>query len=386
MKRKSLKRKGSNRQMPNRKLSKKAVALRMAGSIVMMLAVSGAAFSIGYLLSRWYYKSHEVDWPDFMVQFINWYLGILIILLMIAAVTIMSHSKQKAFWAEMIGSMRRIAKGDFNVVIDSENKTRGQFGYLVQSINDMTRELKQMEQLRQEFISNVSHEIQSPLTSIRGFANTLQREDLSPEERKHYLSIIEKETLRLSKISDNLLKLTSLESEEQQPDARRYRLDLQLESIVLACEPQWLDKELELEFALPETEIVASEELLSQVWVNLIHNAIKFTPARGSVKVLLQRLGNDISVRIEDTGIGIPQEDLPRIFERFYKSDKQRTRTAEGSGLGLSIVKKIVELHHGGIRIDSRPGEGSVFEVSLPAERLPQPVDVLPERPNKSQK
>jgi signal transduction histidine kinase len=103
------------------------------------------------------------------------------------------------------------------------------------------------------------------------------------------------------------------------------------------------------------------------VWVNLIHNAIKFTPAGGSVKVLLRKDGDDIKVRVEDTGIGIPQEDQPRIFERFYKSDKQRTRTAEGSGLGLSIVKKIVELHQGQIRVDSHPGMGSVFEVSLPA-------------------
>ncbi|MBD2870248.1 sensor histidine kinase [Paenibacillus arenilitoris] len=359
-----------------RKLTKPAIMLRRTGSVLTMLAASGCAFSIGYWLSRWYYKRHEVDWPDYAVQFVNWYLGIFILLLIFAIVMALAHPKQKALWQELIGAMRKIAKGDFSVVLDRDNKMHGQFGAFVQSINEMTRELKQMEMLRQEFISNVSHEIQSPLTSIRGFASTLQRDDLSPEERNRYLSIIEKETSRLSKISDNLLKLTTLESGQEQLDARRYRLDLQLEGIVLASEPQWLEKELELELELPETDITANEELLGQVWVNLIHNAIKFTPLRGSVKVLLRRDGDEIKVRIEDTGIGIAKDDRQRIFERFYKGDKQRTRTVEGSGLGLSIVKKIVELHHGRIEVDSRLGEGSVFEVGLQAEPGERPVDL----------
>ncbi|WP_169084180.1 sensor histidine kinase [Paenibacillus sp. PL91] len=357
-----------------RRLSKFEIALRFAGSVSMVFVISGLAFSLAYWLTKWFYARHEVSLPEYALQLINWGLGIFLLFMLIAVINLLTRPKQRAVWTEMMDALKRMAKGDFNVSLDRDKKYHGQIGAFIESINDMAHELKQVELLRQEFISNVSHEIQSPLTSIRGFASTLQREDLSPEEQRHYLSIIEKETTRLSKISDNLLKLTTLESEQQQLDPRRYRLDAQLESIVLACEPQWLEKELELELALEETEIVANEEMLSQVWVNLIHNAIKFTPARGSVKVVLKRAENEIKVLIMDTGIGIAPEDQLRMFERFYKGDKQRTRTADGSGLGLSIVKKIVELHHGEIRVESRLQEGSTFEVVLP-HFMAQPSD-----------
>lgn len=349
------------------RLSKTAIVLRGAGAISMVFVFSGGAFSLAYVWSRWFYSRHEVEWPDYVIQLVNWGLGIFIMFMTVAIINLCTRPKQRAVWIEMIDALRRIAKGDFNVIVDREQKYHGQIGDFMQSINDMAQELQQVERLRQEFISNVSHEIQSPLTSIRGFANTLQHEDLSAEEQKHYLAIIEKETTRLSRLSDNLLKLTSLESEHQPFEPQRYRLDAQLESIVLACEPQWLEKELELELELQETEIVATEELLSQVWVNLIHNAIKFTPIGGSVKIAMLKKDDSIIVRIADTGTGISGEDQLRIFERFYKGDKQRTRTADGSGLGLSIVKKIVDLHHGHIKVESRLQEGSVFEVALPA-------------------
>lgn len=351
-----------------RRLSKIQIALRVAGSTAMVFLFSGAAFSLAYWLTDWFYSSHVVDLPEYVLQLVNWGLGVLILILLVVIINLFTHSKQRLVWVEMMDALKRMAKGDFNVMLDRDKKYHGQIGAFIESINDMAHELKQVELLRQEFISNVSHEIQSPLTSIRGFASTLQREDLSPEEQRHYLSIIEMETTRLSKISDNLLKLTTLEAEQQQLDTKRYRLDTQLENIVLACEPQWLEKELELELELEETDIVANEEMLSQVWVNLIHNAIKFTPAQGSIKIVLHRIANEIKVSISDSGIGISKEDQLRIFERFYKGDKQRTRTADGSGLGLSIVKKIVELHSGGVTVASRLHEGSLFEVSLPAD------------------
>jgi signal transduction histidine kinase len=224
-----------------------------------------------------------------------------------------------------------------------------------------------MEKMRQEFISNVSHEIQSPLTSISGFARALRDTRLSEEERAHYLDIIETESIRLSKMSDNLLKLTSLESEHHPFEPKRYRLDKQLRAVVLACEPLWLDKSIDMDVSLEEGEIDADPDLMNQVWGNLIHNSIKFTPRGGTIGVELQFRDGEAAVRISDTGIGIGEEDLPRIFERFYKADKSRNRAGGGSGLGLSIVKKIVDLHHGSIDVQSRPGEGTVFTVRLPA-------------------
>ncbi|WP_138753920.1 sensor histidine kinase [Paenibacillus sinopodophylli] len=349
-----------------RGLSTFNIALRLAGSISVLFLSSGGAFSLAYWLTKWFYSHHPLDLPEYVLQLVNWGLGILILIFLIGIVNVLTVPKQRAVWKEMIDALKLMAKGDFNIMLGSGKKYHGQVGDFMQSINDMAYELKKVEQMRQQFISNVSHEIQSPLTSIRGFASTLQREGLSLEEQRHYLSIIEKETTRLSRISDNLLKLTTLEAEQQQLDLHPYRLDTQLENIVLACEPQWLEKELELELDLEETTVTASEEMLSQVFVNLIHNAIKFTPARGNIKIKLRRTVNEVNIVIADNGIGIAKEDQLRIFERFYKGDKQRTRTADGSGLGLSIVQKIVELHNGRIEVASKLNEGSAFEVTFP--------------------
>ncbi|WP_025699328.1 sensor histidine kinase, partial [Paenibacillus durus] len=216
------------------------------------------------------------------------------------------------------------------------------------------------------FISNVSHEIQSPLTSIRGFARALRREDLSRETREHYLDIIEAESARLSGLSDSLLKLSVLESGSFPLEAKPYRLDKQLRNILLACEPQWMGKGIEVEAELAEVTVTGAEDLLSQVWNNLLHNSIKFTPPGGKVMITARLIGTEAEVVVSDTGAGISKEDLPRIFERFYKADKARSAGAGGSGLGLSLVKKIVDLHLGEVRAESRLGEGTEIIVTLP--------------------
>ncbi|MDP4099328.1 HAMP domain-containing histidine kinase [Paenibacillus sp. P96] len=212
-----------------------------------------------------------------------------------------------------------------------------------------------------------SYEIQSPLASIRGFAQVLQSNDrLSPEEKKLYLSIIESESARLSKLSDSLLQLAVLESESMSLQPRSYRLDKQLRDLILACEPQWRSKKIEVEAFLDEVTCTLDEDRISQVWINLLHNSIKFTPAGGRIRVELHQRGEAIEVQITDTGIGISEKDQQRIFERFHKADKSRERSNQGSGLGLSIVKKIVDLHGGDIRVCSAPGSGTTFTVTLP--------------------
>lgn len=355
-----------------KRLSKKMIVLRATGATAMMITFSGAAFSLAYWSTSQVFNLTESEWPEYGRQMLNWFLGILIIALTAVLVGWITRPRQIAVWNEMKDALMRIAKGDFDVALNQNNRYEGQIGEFVESINHMAQELKQVELLRQEFISNVSHEIQSPLTSIRGFAAALRNDELPLEERKHYLSIIETEATRLSKLSDNLLKLTSLESDHHPFEPRSYRLDKQLRELVQACEPQWMEKGLEIELELPKTTIVADEDLLSQVWVNLLHNAIKFTPAGGCLKVTLelgQRQGREVdhvTVTVKDSGIGMSPEDQKRIFERFYKGDKSRTRTTAGSGLGLSIAKKIVELHHGDIRVDSRLSAGSAFMVTMP--------------------
>ena len=274
--------------------------------------------------------------------------------------------RQMEWFVQMIGAMKQLSKGNFNVNLKADARYAGQFGPFVRSFNEMVSELNHMEQVRQEFISNVSHELQSPLTSIAGFARALREDDIPPETRKHYLEIVETESKRLSRMSDNLLKLTSLESNRHPFDKKKYRLDRQLRHLILACEPLWHSKNLEMDVDLPECAIVADEDLMSQVWINLLHNAIKFAPESGTVGVAIRKSNDRVRVLVTDDGPGLSPEALSRVFERFYKEDKARDRSVGGSGLGLSIVKKIVVMHGGDAFADNRPEGGASFAVELP--------------------
>lgn len=266
----------------------------------------------------------------------------------------------------MTDAMARMGKGDFNVNVEVNPRYAGQYYEVVKNFKQMVADLGQIEDMRQQFVANVSHEIQSPLTSIKGFAQALKSDRLADAQRLHYLDIIEAESDRLSRLGDNLLKLTTLESKRPPYHPRPYRLDKQLRQVVLASEPQWQAKRLELDIRLAECELEGDEEQLRQVWVNLLHNAIKFTPEEGALGITLTATGGSAIVHIEDTGPGVPPEHLPRLFERFYKVDKSRNRAAGGSGLGLSIVQRIVQMHGGEVAIANRLVTGTRVTVELP--------------------
>ncbi|WP_233531411.1 sensor histidine kinase [Paenibacillus alkalitolerans] len=220
--------------------------------------------------------------------------------------------------------------------------------------------------MRQQFVSNVSHEFQSPLTSIKGFSAELANDGLSPDNRKRYAEIVTLECERLSRLSEDLLKLASLDAEQYPHRPNLFRLDEQLRQVLIAVEPIWSDKLLHVEVMLDKVQITADSDLLYQVWLNLLSNSIKFTLTGGTIRISLTRRGGDANVCITDTGIGIPEQHLDRIFERFYKADRSRNRNTPGSGLGLSIVQSIVTLHGGRIQVRSEPGKGTEVTVSLP--------------------
>ncbi len=340
----------------------------IAGVLAVFLGMS-VCWSIAFFVTHYLYHWFGVQPQDFTRQLINSLLGFLLFGVSMALVGTMGHPRRRAVFHLITDALRQIAKGNYNVNVKINADNNHPFGQIAETINSMAVELHQIEQMRQEFISNVSHEIQSPLTSISGFARALHNKQLSEEQRIHYLTIIETESMRLSKLSDNLMKLTSLESRHHPFDRKQYRLDKQLRNLVLACEPQWVDKALEMDISLDEVTIVADEDLLSQVWVNLLNNSIKFTPHGGTIGVTLRKRDGQAIVAVSDSGIGISQEDQAHIFERFYKADESRNRASGGSGLGLSIVKKIIELHHGTISVQSKPDEGATFTVKLPLER-----------------
>lgn len=269
----------------------------------------------------------------------------------------------------MTEAATRMSKGDFTVRLSVKNGD--ELGELAAGMNRMALSLSQLEIMRQDFVSNVSHEMQSPLTSINGFAEALRSEEVTTSEKNHYINIIKQESTRLSRLSENLLNLASLDSEQHPFHPEPYRLDSQLRDVVLACEPHWLSKRQKVELLMEETIITADKDQLSQVWVNLLVNSMKFTPDEGVISFSLSEQDGFAIVRISDTGIGISEEDSERVFERFYKADASRERSHGGSGLGLSIAQKIVDIHNGTIMLDAKVDglAGASFTVKLPLDQ-----------------
>lgn len=257
----------------------------------------------------------------------------------------------------------KIVRGDYHIKMDVSR--RDEIGNLARHFTQMAHSIQQLDNMRQEFVANVSHEIQSPLTSIQGFAQSILEGEAAPDEVHKYLRFIEEESRRLSSLSKQLLTLAALDKETNVMKLSAYRLDEQIRQILILSEWQWTQKQLSIELELPATVITADRELLHQVWLNLITNSIKFSRSGGTLSTRIE-VKQDIIVEISDTGIGIPEAELPHIFERFYKVDKGRNRMHSGSGLGLSIVKKIITLHHGSIDVQSVEGQGTTLTVRLP--------------------
>jgi two-component system, OmpR family, phosphate regulon sensor histidine kinase PhoR len=274
-----------------------------------------------------------------------------------------NHNNRSGLLRTTLEALEKIAQGNFDVFIEQDE--HGHYNMLTDSINKMAKDLGSMEQLRQDFISNISHEFQSPLTSISGYASLL-RKDGATLKQLEYATIIEEESKRLSKLSENLLRLSALEAEGNSITKASFRLDRQIENVVLLLEPQWKAKNIIPETSLPKITDCGNEDLLKQVWINLLVNAIKFTPENGEINVSLMQDGENAVCMISDNGIGIATSDQMHIFERFYKVDKSRDRSLGGNGLGLALVKKIVNMHEGDVTVESTLGKGTTFKVTLP--------------------
>jgi two-component system, OmpR family, phosphate regulon sensor histidine kinase PhoR len=343
------------------------------GEVLAVVLLLFLCWTAAFFITSWFFNMVSVSLNIYLGQLVNLSLGCIFFGFVMQGISKIKYfqEKQILFMRPMIDAMKKMAQGNFNIDLSDYKKEFGNrnhpFQEIIDSINHMAKELGEMEQMRQEFISNVSHEIQSPLTSISGFAHALKSNDLPDEERLQYLEIIEVESMRLSKLSENLLKLTSLESDQPPFEPKTYRIDQQLRRVILTNEPQWRNKDLEMDVSLNKLTIQADEDLLNQVWINLIHNSIKFTPNHGKITIeLIKKDPERIVVIIKDTGIGMTKDVQMRIFERFYKADPSRNRSSGGNGLGLSIVKKIIEMHKGEIQVESSPNKGTEFKVILP--------------------
>lgn len=262
----------------------------------------------------------------------------------------------------LIEAINQLAQGNFHVRIHLD--TTEEFVRLSESFNRMAQELENTELLRSDFINNFSHEFKTPIVSLRGFAKLLKSPDLTPTERNEYLDIIIHESNRLAQLSSNVLNLSKIENLSILSDMKSFNLSEEIRQSVLLLESKWQKKELSLIIDMDELDYYGNKSLLNQVWINLIDNAIKFSPEKGKIRLKLQKQMDKMVFQIMDNGCGMSRETEERIFERFYQGDTSHTE--EGNGLGLTVVKKIVELHGGRITVRSEDGFGSTFTVILP--------------------
>lgn len=270
---------------------------------------------------------------------------------------------------ELINKMNRLAAGDF--------KTRLQFGEtisshpavkeLTASFNTMAEELENTEILRSDFINSFSHEFKTPIVSITGLANLIETGNLTEEQRMQYARAIREESMRLSTMANNVLSLSKVENQTILTDVSSFNLSEQVRSAVLLLEEKWTDKSVDLQLNFDEYVIEANEELLMQVWINLIDNAVKFTQHGGMIEIKVIEKEATLSVRVGNTGSEIAFEKRDKIFNKFYQADE--SHSTQGNGLGLAIVKNIVELHNGEIGVDSKMGI-TYFTVTLPKKQL----------------
>lgn len=259
---------------------------------------------------------------------------------------------------------RTVAAGDFSVQVNESAHMPLEIRDLTRNFNLMVRELGKNATLRKDFVHAVSHEFKTPLAAIRGYATYAATPGISDEDRAECLKIVLEETDALTAMTSNILKICKLENQEIPEKRVSFMLDEQLRQCLLTLEPGWSEKALELDIDLPETAYIGDDDLLRQVWINLLQNAIKFSNPGGTLGVKLFRAPDGIHVAISDTGIGMNEEVAAHIFEKFYQGDP--AHHAMGNGLGLSLVQQILKLLGGHIELRSAPGAGSTFTVILP--------------------
>ena len=267
----------------------------------------------------------------------------------------------------IVQAAQTIVAGDFSVRVKpiSRFSSDESFNEIVQCFNRMAEELASVETLRTDFIANVSHELKTPLAAMNNYATLLQTPNLPEEQRVAYAKAIAQRSRQLSRMMTNILKLNKLENQQIYPNCHPYDLSDQLCQSLLQFEDVWESKDIDLDTQIPDrVTISADQELLELVWNNLLSNAFKFTPAGGQVRLCLRQLDQQVAVTIQDTGCGMSPNTQSHIFEKFYQGDT--SHATQGNGLGLALVRRVVDICQGSIQLTSAPEQGTTFTITLP--------------------
>ena len=268
---------------------------------------------------------------------------------------------------KIMDAMEELRSGNFDIRIEHKGFSRPKdLVNFYESFNKTAEELGKTEVLHNNFIDSFSHEFKTPIASIGGFAALLKEGFISPEDRSEYLQIIIDETGRLSALSDNVLNLSRVEWQSSALKKDWFNLNNQLEHMILMMDSRMNQKDINLRINMDYVKCYGSEELLGQVWTNILDNAIKFSPQGSVIEIELLDLFDSIGVKISDEGCGMDEETRERIFERFYQAES--SRTTPGYGLGMTVVQKVINVHKGRISVESTLGRGTLIEVVLPKE------------------
>lgn len=352
--------------MPKARREEPARSIGRLLTITWFIVVVGACCCTGLVVVAYNYLFEGNIDPLIMIAILG-PMGVLVGFLLWKMLRRILHS------INVLGTgLHQVAMGDFETRLDArvnDEATR----IMYEDFNRMVESLKANELLSQSFVSDFSHEFKTPINSINGFSLLLLddlegRAHLSTEERAAYLRIIANESKRLSNLSSNTLLLNRLDSKAILEASDTFQLDEQVRDCLLLLQEEWMKKDLKLDLSLEDIEIRGNREMLKEVWINLIGNAVKFTPEGGSIGVSLTEENGLICAIVRDTGIGMDEQTLAHVFDRYYQGDP--SHATRGHGLGLAIAKRIVELSGGYIKAESYPGKGSKFIVFLPVRKI----------------
>lgn len=312
---------------------------------------------VSYIAMEWGMNGFNMSWNIFLKS-----LGVIIpMLAFITVVNIITSSSMARQATDLANGLAKAANGDYHAKLDPRKSSVFEVAY--NNFNKLEEELKNSNTLQDEFVNNYSHEFKTPITSIKGFAELLLEEDLDKKTQKKYLKIIAEESEKLTYLANSSILLTKLNSQGIIPNKKEYSLDEQIRKCVILLEPEYNKKKIDFTCNIEEVKYYGSEEIMEHLWMNLINNAIKYTKDNGNITVNLRNYEETIIFSVIDSGIGMTQEEVSQIFNKFYQVDK--SKTTKGLGLGLTIASRIVELVEGKIKVESEPNKGSIFTVTL---------------------
>lgn len=335
---------------------KRIGTIRWAVVLAVVIAISAV---VSYLLTsavRYFYYGTENDnywvWSAVIYQIMGSFSGV-----MVAAVSIMLYRRME----KLLNGIEEVAKGNLEAEISLENA--GEYRVIYENFNQMVRKLKSADEQQKQFMKDFSHEFKTPINSMKGFAEYLYANELPREEEKQYLKIMTKEAGRLAQLSQNTLLLSKLERMETIQNKERYRLDMQIRDCAILMLPSFEEKKIKLGVELSEIWYTGNEEILEEIWINLLDNAKKYSPEGTSVFVEGKVTEEYIRIEVRDEGQGMDEDTKLHLFDRYYQGDT--SHESAGFGLGLSIVKRIVDLCKGSIRVESTLRKGTSIFIYL---------------------